>query len=223
MALVCKPAVVTDSCKAFTGCFNKPDGMLYFEHPHIFPHIQRILSYPVYAGLQFVQSYKDYPGGLFKAKHESIIDYVTWQNAQQKLSGTDKTRVIVDDELPLRGVLRCSCGKYVTGAPSRGKMGKYYYYYKCNNTTHMNLSAIKAHQKLEQVLDLMSLPNSYIQAIRDESQAAIDLRIKNDKALLSEKRKELAQEDAKLLSIEEKYIANTAAVVTIENNPLCIA
>ena len=45
----------------------------------------------------------------------------------------EKEKVTVNDELPLRGVLKCHCGKPLTGAPSRGKMGKYYYYYKCTS------------------------------------------------------------------------------------------
>jgi site-specific DNA recombinase len=170
--------------------------------------VQRVLTYPVYAGMQYVEPYKDYPGGLFKALHEPIIDYVTWQNVQRKMKKPEKGKVIVEEELPLRGVLKCHCGKALTGAPSRGRHGGYYYYYKCNKTTHLNLSAKKAHEQLLQIFDLMSLPSLIIKAIKDDSEAAINLRIKNDKSLLADKQRELAQEDAKLLSIEEKWITN---------------
>lgn len=40
----------------------------------------------------------------------------------------------------------CYCGKVVTGAPSRGKLGKYYYYYKYAKPHPLNPSADKAHQ-----------------------------------------------------------------------------
>ena len=170
--------------------------------------VQRVLTQPVYAGVQMVEAYKDYPGGIFKAQHEAIIDYVTWQNVQAKFKKPEKQKVTIEDNIPLRGVLKCHCGKPLTGAPSRGRHGGYYYYYKCNKTTHLNLSAIKAHDQLLKVFDLMSLPAKVIRNIKDGSEQAINLRIKNDKSLLAEKQKELAQEDAKLFSIEEKWITN---------------
>lgn len=170
--------------------------------------IHRVLQSPVYAGMQYVEPYKDYPGGLFPAQHEAIIDYVTWQNVQQKFKGPEKAKVVVADELPLRGVLKCYCGKALTGAPSRGRWGKYYYYYKCMKPHHLNLSADKAHRQLLQILGLMSLPDKVIKAIRKESEAAISIRIKNNASLLAEKEKELKLEDAKLLSIEEKWISD---------------
>ncbi len=170
--------------------------------------IQRVLTSPVYAGLQYVEPYKDYPGGLFKALHAPIIDYVTWQNVQQKFKKPEKAKVVVEDELPLRGVLKCHCGKPVTGAPSRGRHGGYYYYYKCNKTTHLNLSAKKAHEQLLEVFNLMSLPSKAIKSIKEESEASLNLRLKNDKTLIAEKQRELAQEDKKMLSIEEKWITN---------------
>ncbi len=170
--------------------------------------MQRVLSNPVYAGMQYVAPFKDYPGGLFKAQHPAIIDYVTWQNVQQKMKKVDKPKVTVSDELPLRGVLKCHCGKPLTGAPSRGRWGGYYYYYKCNKTTHLNLSARKAHEQLEQVFELMSLPSNVVKSIREECEATIDLRLKNDKLLLAEKQRELAEEEKKLFSIEEKWITN---------------
>jgi site-specific DNA recombinase len=170
--------------------------------------IQRVLSSPIYAGIQYVKPFKEYPGGIFKAQHEAIIDYITWQNVQEKLKKIDKPKVVVEDNLPLRGVLKCRCGKALTGAPSRNKVGKYYYYYLCNKTGHLNLSAIKAHAQLEQVLELMSLPDKIINGIKEASMAAINLRIKNNKSLVAEKESELAKEEAKLHSIEEKWITN---------------
>jgi site-specific DNA recombinase len=54
----------------------------------------------------------------------------------------------------------------------------------------------------------MSLPAVVVRAIRDESETAINLRIKNNKTLLADKKKELGQEEIKMISIEEKWINN---------------
>lgn len=178
--------------------------------------IQRILSYPLYAGMQYVEPFRDHPGGLFRAKHKPIIDLYTWEKVQKKMRKPKKERITISDELPLRGVLRCYCGKLVTGAPSRGKMGKYYYYYKCNETKHLNLSAIKAHSQLLQIFELMSLPAKAMKVIRDNSEKIFEQKMKDDKQLLEEKEKELAAEEEKLFSIEEKWIANKITHDTYE-------
>lgn len=170
--------------------------------------IQRILTYPLYAGMQYVERFKDYPGGLFPAKHDAIIDLATWEQVQRKMKKPEKEKVTVDDELPLRGVLKCHCGKPLTGAPSRGKMGKYYHYYKCNKTNHLNLSAVRAHDKLQQVFGLMSLPGKVIKVIKENSEKIFGQKMKDDKKLLEEKKRELAAEETKLFSIEEKWISN---------------
>ncbi|PZQ96248.1 MAG: hypothetical protein DI539_30305, partial [Flavobacterium psychrophilum] len=178
--------------------------------------IQRILSYPLYAGMQYVEPFKNYPGGLFPASHEAIIDLATWEQAQRKLRKPEKEKIVVSDEMPLRGVLKCSCGKALTGAPSRGKLGRYYYYYKCNKTTHINLSAIKAHDQLRQVFGLMSMPDKAIKVIRRNSDQIFENKMVEDKRLLEDKTRELASEEAKLFSIEEKWITNKITQDTYE-------
>ena len=178
--------------------------------------IQRILSYPVYAGMQYVEPFKNYPGGLFPAIHEPIVDLATWEQVQRKLKKPVKEKVVVSEEMPLRGVLKCSCGKLLTGAPSRGKLGKYYYYYKCNKTTHLNLSAIKAHDQLQQVFALMSIPERAIRVIRDSSDRIFENKMVEDRRLVEEKKRELEAEEAKLFSIEEKWITNKITHDTYE-------
>ena len=178
--------------------------------------IQRILSYPLYAGMQYVEPFKDYPGGLFPAQHEPIVDLATWEQVQRKLKKPEKEKVVVSDEMPLRGVLRCYCGKLLTGAPSRGKLGKYYYYYKCNKTTHLNLSAIKAHDQLRQVFGLRSLPDKSIRIIRKNADLIFENKMAEDKKLLAAKKRELEVEEAKLFSIEEKWITNNITQDTYE-------
>jgi site-specific DNA recombinase len=124
--------------------------------------------------------------------------------------------VVVSEEMPLRGVLKCECGKMLTGAPSRGKLGKYYYYYKCDKTRHLNLSAIKAHDQLRQVFSFMSLPDKDIKLINKNADQIFEHKMLEDKRLLTEKKKELESEDAKLFSIEEKWITNKITQDTYE-------
>lgn len=178
--------------------------------------IIRLISKPIYIAMQEVKAFKEYPGGLFPAKHEPIIDLPTWQLAQQKLSGPRKEPVAVEDELPLRGVIKCHCGNMLTGAPSRGKMGKYYYYYKCRAASHLNVSAIKLHEQMGKIQDYMSLPSRIISNLLSKSEEEFDKKFKSDKMLLTAKKRELAEEENKLLSIEEKWVTNKITHDTYE-------
>lgn len=170
--------------------------------------IERVLVNPVYAGMLKVQGYKEYPGGIFPAIHEPIIDMTTWQMVQNKMKKPEKTRVTLDDEIPLRGILKCHCGNLLTGAPSRGKSGKYFYYYKCKVSKHNNISAIKAHNQFLTICELMSLPEKKILEIRNGCKESLEANIKSNKQKMIEKKQLLESTQEKLFSLEEKWIKN---------------
>src|SRR5690606_9625507 len=115
--------------------------------------------------------------GLFPANHEPIIDRITWLNVQEKLKKPDKTRTIIDDHIPLRGILKCHCGNPLSGAPSRGRAGNYYYYYKCRHSKHNNISAIKAHKQLSKIFELMSLKKDAVLKIKEKSEEMIKTEV----------------------------------------------
>jgi len=178
-----------------------------------FPHkghgaIQKILANPIYSGQQQVKSWREHPGGLFPALHQPIIDLITWRDAQVKLKGKTRPGINVSDAMPLRGVLRCYCSQPVTGAPSRNRWGNYYYYYKCKHSHHVNISVIKAHEKLDAALGYMSLTARMAQAIRIASEQQFDVQVKENRKILTRKKSELSQIHDQIASLEEKYIAN---------------
>jgi len=95
----------------------------------------------------------------------NLIHNKTWSLVQNKINEPKGTRVILDEQLPLRGILKCHCGTPLTGAPSRGKSGRYYYYYKCKFSWHNNRSAVKIHDQLLSILELITLPEKMIDKI----------------------------------------------------------
>ncbi|WP_353098096.1 recombinase family protein [Empedobacter brevis] len=170
--------------------------------------IERVLKNPVYAGLLKVEAYKNYPGGLFDAIHEPIIDKTSWMMVQEKFKNPTKQRVVIDDELPLRGILKCHCGTPLSGAPSRGKSGKYFYYYKCRHSRHNNISAIKAHHQLLQICELMSLSSVQLNKIKSETNKSLEIELSNNRKKVVEKQNQLLAFQEKLFSVEEKWIKN---------------
>lgn len=170
--------------------------------------VERVLSNPVYAGMLQVQGYKEFPGGIFPGIHEAIIDSTSWQMVQSKMKKPVHSRNILDEDLPLRGVLKCHCGNYLTGAPSRGKSGKYFYYYKCKHSKHNNISAIKSHKQLLEIWELMSIPEKILSEIRSSAYHSIEENIKASKEKMIEKRHMLEEAQEKMFSVEEKWIKN---------------
>lgn len=177
--------------------------------------IQDILTNPLYKGYQFVKPWKEQPGGLFPlADHEPIIAADIWEKVQQMMKGPSKSRVYIDDIFPLRGVLKCHCSKMLTGAPSRGRSGRYWNYYKCPISGHNNLNADKIHEQLEAALSYMSLPDRIVKSIREESSQILEKKLSENKKLLSQKKIEQEQLETQLHSVESKWISNQVNIDT---------
>jgi site-specific DNA recombinase len=169
--------------------------------------MQKILDNPIYTGRQLVKPYKNLPGGLYPAQHEPIIDPFTWEAVQQKRNGPPKESISLATEMPLRGVLKCHCGLMLTGAPSKGKTGNYWYYYKCRHNGHNNISAKKAKDQLEQMLELLSVPESTLTKIRANSEQEFELQLKNRKLRVADLEKELDTDQQKLTTVEDKFFS----------------
>jgi site-specific DNA recombinase len=170
--------------------------------------IERVLANPIYAGLLYVEAFKEHPGGLFPWIHEPIIDITTWQMVQRKMKKPEKVKTVIDDQIPLRGILKCHCGNILTGAPSRGKSGKYFYYYKCRCPKHNNISALKAHTQLLGALKLMSISDKMLKDIKNGCTLTVEKEIKSNREKLILKKEELVDTEAKLYTLEEKWISN---------------
>jgi hypothetical protein len=132
------------------------------------------------AGMQYARPFKDQPGGFFPAKNDRIIDTHVWRSVQAKMANPDKTRVSIDENLPLRGLLKCHCGNLLSGAPSKGRHGGWYYYYKCRHAGHNNISVKKSHKQLVAAWHLMSLPDKRIKEIKSDSEADLNRNLSNN-------------------------------------------
>ena len=175
-----------------------------------------ILLNPIYAGMLRVKAYKNFAGGLFQAIHEPLIDMHRWQLAQQKLSRPDKPKTILSDEMPLRGVLKCHCGAWLSGSPAIKKSGKVYNYYKCIHSSHNHISTIKVHNQLSQVLQYMSLPDRLLVAIKDQGEQAMEQRLQENIKSAMKHRRQLEGVEEKLYSLEEKFLADQVSADTYQ-------
>lgn len=170
--------------------------------------INDILINPVYTSLLKLKPFKELPGGMVEAIHAPIIDRRTWQMVNDKLTDKYKPLVLIDDEMPLRGVLKCHCGLALTGAPSTSRNGSQYYYYKCKMSKHNNISVIKAHDQLNDIFGYMSLRPAMITAIRDLSSQQLTESLKSNSQQSGHLKRKLEETTTQLHSVEEKFIGN---------------
>ncbi len=88
---------------------------------------------PVYCGKIYIPKFKDEDSCFVKGQHEPLISEALFYEVQDVLDGKKKqqrTKLAVDNNLPLRGFLICpKCGKLLTGSASKGKYQRYYYYH----------------------------------------------------------------------------------------------
>ncbi len=172
-------------------------------------YVQKILSLPIYSGQQLVKQWREMPGGLFPANHEAIIDMFTWQQVQRKIKREPKTRVTVSDELPLRGVLHCHCSRLLTGGPSRSRNGNLFYYYRCHTSReHNHIAAKKVHSQVTEIMSYLSVPQPYIIKLKQMTEELTEIKLKENKKLVAQKKRELQKAEENLESVEQKFIAD---------------
>lgn len=171
--------------------------------------IQKILVTPVYAGLVNVPAFKNMPAKLVRGVHQAIITESEYWQIQQLLS-PKKFIAHKRDEVPLRGVIRCvHCGKLMTAAPSRSKLGRYYWYYFCTEHRKENYSAVKVHNHLAEILDALSIRGDYSVALKEKMSVMIQ-------ELINSKTKELMKVNLLIRNIEQ-VIATVEQKYLLEN------
>lgn len=177
--------------------------------------IQKVLVNNVYIGLLHLKAYKDYPEEMVEGIHEPLIDKTTWYDVQKKLKWGQKTVQIINDDMPLRSVLLCHCKRPLTGAPSRGKLGKLYNYYKCSVASkHNNISVIKAHTQLSEMFTYLSLPSAMVKSLKGKSEQLMEQKFEMNHKELHTVKKKMEEANKQLQSVEEKWVNNQMSFET---------
>jgi site-specific DNA recombinase len=170
--------------------------------------IQSILQNPVYMGYVLQPSYYDEPEKLIKALHDAIIDADTWWRVHAIFHQKKQPcRTTISAEFPLRGVLKCYCGRQLTAANSRGKkilVG----YYKCNHHTGANFNAKRLHRQFNEILKELSLPQAHIDYLRSQVITEINNELKSAEKEQQAKQSQLSAIEKKIDQLEEKFFAS---------------
>lgn len=171
--------------------------------------IQYILANPVYAGYIKVPATKNKPAHLVKGLHDPIISEQDYWLVQERLHGGKKYAVQNRDDVPLRGVLHCGCGKKLTAGNSKGK-SRYYWYYVCG-TCKTNLSATKLHRQFDDLLDNLSLDARTLRNYKAKLTRKLEDLLANRGDKMKEIQRQLAMVESKIEGVEKKWLLNSVS------------
>ena len=167
--------------------------------------IVRILGNCVYAGLIRVPAYKNSPERYVTGKHTGIITEADFWLVQQMLGNKRPSKSRAKEEVPLRGILKCTCGLSMTTGWSKGKK-QYYLYYRCTKHHSLNISAIELHRDWSEILALLSFSTKQIKYIQDNSKKSIEMALKHIANDIGDKRAALNELETKIERLEEKMM-----------------
>jgi site-specific DNA recombinase len=168
--------------------------------------IQVILGNCVYAGLIRVPAYNKKPERLVKGLHDALVTELDYWKVQE-LMGKNKrpSKAQPKEDVPLRGVLKCWCGKNMTAGWSKGKY-KYYLYYRCTKHTNVNVSGIILHRDFGKLLGLMNLDEKQVEYVRASAGKKLKEALSKREKQLGELRKVLGALEQKIHRLEEKMM-----------------
>jgi site-specific DNA recombinase len=167
--------------------------------------LTRLLTNPVYAGLVKVPGKGDQPEKIIRGIHEAIVSEALYWKAFEMINGKPKQRSIPKSDVPLRGILKCTCGSHLTAGYSKGKK-KYYLYYRCLSEPGKNFRGEKIHALLSEILEELSFSNSQLNIIYYKAKEKLDEAMKNRKTMLIAKQKEVKDIEVKIEEVEERLI-----------------
>lgn len=174
--------------------------------------IASILRNHVYAGLIKVPSYYDEPERLVKGLHEGIVSEDAFYTVQNMLNGRNQVHTTYNEAVPLRGILRCHCGRVMTAGNSKGK-NNYYWYYKCLDHKE-NHSGNRLHGQMLEILYNLKFDEHLVQKTVEKLKLKIKARFKNNANVRAAKTSELTAINDKIDSLELKYISNDIDVMS---------
>ncbi|WP_118951610.1 recombinase family protein [Taibaiella helva] len=163
--------------------------------------IQRILSNCTYAGLIKISSQSG-PAKYVRGIHQPIIRESDFWLAQEKKGSHKPSKSQPGELFPLRGVLKCWCGKSMTAGYSKGKK-KYYPYYRCIEHTGTNIPADKLHAEFKELLHTFKLSNNQKEAIAAKAEFLLGKTLQDQKSIIEARLKQRADIERKLNNLDE--------------------
>lgn len=169
--------------------------------------INDILRNPVYAGLIKIKAFKNTSEKYIKALHKPIISETDFWRIQEVLNRKPKRLTRANEEFPLRGVIKCPCGRNLTAGWTKGNR-KYYLYYKCVNHPSINIPGETMHKKFEDLLKKITLQKYQVDLLNNSLRSLSDELLKYENKKQKEKARLLRILREKTKKLDQKFIVD---------------
>lgn len=178
--------------------------------------INDILGNCVYAGLIKISAFKNLPEKYVTAIHKPIISQIDFWRVQKLLMNKRKRQTRENEDFPLRGVVRCPCGRNLTAGWTKGNK-KYYLYYKCIDHPSINIPGDKIHGKFEELLKKITLQKHQVELLNNSLSKLSNSLLNKQRDIHKEKIKYARLLKDKILKLQEKFITDQISVSTYKN------
>ena len=160
--------------------------------------LPKYLSDPFYCG--WIAN-KHLNGSVVEGLHKPLISEemflkVNGEKSEIRIYKTSK----MDENRPLQGDLKCSCGGVFTGYKKKGK----YNYYKCNKCHH-NSAVNTIHNSFEDLLSKYSFDKKYISLFKKQLKYTFDYIENENNIKKSELLTKISKETTRLHKVNYKY------------------
>lgn len=167
--------------------------------------ILNVLNNSVYAGLIKVPALGNIPEKYVKAVHEAIVSESDFWLAQRMLANNKPVKTQPKEEFPLRGVLKCYCGRHMTAGWSKGKR-KYYLYYRCTYHHDKNIPGGWLHDQMDEILKLLCFKQEQVDYLLLQTERKLKESLKLDSLEKQKMEKGLASMEKKIEKLEERLM-----------------
>lgn len=164
--------------------------------------IQNVINNPVYAGLIRIPATTKLKERYIRGIHQPIISETDFWLANKKSSQTPPSKSQPKELFPLRGILKCWCGKNMTAGYSKGKK-KYYPYYRCTVHTAKNYNGDKLHNQFEQFLDTFKFSELQLNVITQKAELLLRKTAQDQKEIITSRNKQLSDIENKQIALDE--------------------
>lgn len=169
--------------------------------------IRNVLNNCVYAGLIYIGPTKNSPEKYVKGLHNAIVDEADFWSIKKMLESKRPVKQRASNDFPLRGILKCNCGRNMTAGWSKGRR-QHYLYYKCSAHPGSNISGKMLHFKFEQILKKIKFQPMELAIIKQMvSDKIMNNMIKQGKSK-QQAINEIKVLDRKQMRLEEKFISD---------------
>jgi site-specific DNA recombinase len=132
---------------------------------------------------------------IVQGQHQPIISEMIFNDVQDGRKPHNRGSIMSPEQLPLRGFLLCpTCGRNLTGSPSKGKY-KSYFYYHCISPCQFRINAIKANKVFEQGLSNLKPIDGMLDLYEDAIRYNFELMVKG-----SSEKKRITKMDVEALN-----------------------